>query len=568
MASEKDISSTEMLLKVIRGGETGSSPRPEDLSRPGLPERIRSRLFSSGGGGAVGVEIFQDSVNLAKVTGGRAGREVAAGACVRLPAGMGIGHPGFPAWLKERIRSVAGPGRHDIWLSLPAAGGEVWNARVPKVRKGLSNAVFWSARKEKPFNEDEYVFDYLIKGERVEDGVSKLYAEVSIASISEIERYRRLFSGIGYPLKGITLPSFAIRNLFQSGWVDPGDGPYAVLFIGVESSHVNIYDREGLLFSRAIRAGREGFAETDRDTEDTEAHSPFLDRLVRQVERTVDHSVNIQGNAAPERLYVCGGASSMPGLIDRISEHLGIPVDPLDVLSPGSKALSPFMSPPSPEQRLSLASTAGLAAPSAKTLNFLHTALDRDRQRVALRKTGLVAGFCAVLFMLTAGLWWAGDHRLKEARSRVSDLEAQLRQYPVRVTREEVMERAGEVGRHRALAREYGRKLLAPAVLKELGRMTPEGVFLSGMRLDMGAPRNRPASNSGGTVILEGLIRGDPAGLESQLAGYLLILRHSPLFGDSAIISSRPESLDSGEEVLRFTLDIKIKGMDRNDPMV
>ncbi len=570
MSTEKDISSTEMLLKVIRRRE-GGGVNPGGLSSKGFMERAKERWLASGSKKCLGVEISGSVLNLVKTRWTGMGWEVLHAGSERMPGGMNLDHPDFPGFLKERLQELGKDGRVDAWVCLSPSKGEVWNTRIPKLKKGLSNAVYWSARKEKTFEREEYLFDYGIKGEAVEDGARKLLAEVAVASAWDVEQWRRLFARLGYPLKGVTLPAFALDNLFAGGWAESGEGAYAVLHIGEDTSFVEINDRQGILFSRVIRTGRDAVLDAQAEAgqggggEDPprdkllEAISPALERIARQVERTIDHSVNILGNPAPEALYFSGGPASLPGVSGFFSEQLGLRVETLDILDPVSGRVSGDASVPGPGDRHSPVVSAGAAMPSKRTINFLHTALDRDRERAALRNTSAVAGTCALMFVLVAGCWWSAERRLEQARARVAALEERLEEYSPRTTKEMILDLAGEIRRDRETLREYARRLRPVAVLKEISRTTPDGLSLRSLTLDN-------VDSGDGTLVLEGFIRGDNARFDSRLTAYLLGLRRSPLFRDCSVRDSGLESLSSGEQVLRFTLDVEMEEV-QDDPV-
>ncbi|MCF8109864.1 MAG: pilus assembly protein PilM [Desulfobacteraceae bacterium] len=594
MATEKDISSTEKLLKVIRSSSSDreKTPPAEGTRKPGFWEQIKHRLPSAKSRRIIGVEIFRDSVNIVFKTRDKYGRRLFRGSRTALPEGVDITHPNFPSFLKAQLRNADPSGKAEIWVCLAPSKGETWNVLVPKVKSGLTNAVYWSARKEKSFDESEYYFDYRITDEVNEKGIQKLAARVSIASAGEISLYKKIFSEAGYSLKGISLPGFVFENLFANRWIDPGDQACAALYIGEDSSYIEIRGRGTALFNRVIKTGRDSILDSlimeysqqvsaedvsgippPRDRQEAaeilRRHAglsdeklfgmiqPALERLARQLERTIDHSVNVLQNPAPERIYICGGISPLAGLSDFFSQQMGLEAVIIDIpeqdLPAGSEDLLADR-----HQRLSLVSTTGLAMSSQNTVNFLHTALDRDRGKQALRNANLVAVMCALLFVATGIWWWSARHELEQARVETAALEKRLEQFTPQLTQEDLAEMAGKFREKNHELSRYSRNLYPVAALKEISRITPESIKLLAVRLENANRASGRSREKASVLTLEGFVRSEPSLYETRLTGYLLQLRRSPVFKNPSVVKSGEDTLDSGENVYRFTLNIKL----------
>ncbi|MFP4668185.1 MAG: hypothetical protein ACLFMN_05245 [Desulfobacterales bacterium] len=594
MATEKEISSTEKLLKVIRSDSSiagGTSPNSPGTRRPGFRKKIKDRLPYVRSRGVMGVELFRDAINIAFMTRDKFGRRLVHASRTPLPEDTDINHPNFPPFLKAQLRNADPSGKAEIWISLPPSKGETWNVLVPKVKKGLTNAVYWSAKRERAFDESEYYFDYRITDEVSDKGIQKYRARVSIAAAGDIKLYKKIFSGAGYNIQGITLPGFVLENQFANRWIDPRDEACAALYIGEDSSYIEIRGRSTALFNRVIKTGRDSVVDSlietgqlrtpENDTEFPlprdrreaaamlERHAglsdeelfdmiqPALERLARQLERTIDHSVNVLENPAPERIYICGAISYIPGLSEFFSQQLGLEAVIIDL--PDQDFLA------GPEeifedryQRLSLVSTAGLAMPSENTVNFLYTAVDRDRQKRALRNANLVAAMCALLFVATGIWWWSARHELEQSRAETAALEKRLEKYTPELTSEDLTEMAGRLQeKNRELGR-YSLKLRPVAALKEISRVTPENIRLLAARLDnanLSSGRN-PEKKS--VLTIEGFIRSESSLYETRLTGYLMKLRGSPVFNEPSVVESGEDTLDSGENVYKFTVNMEL----------
>ena len=625
MANEKEISSTEQLLHVIRrsDGDTGKSLQAES-SAAAAAQQAKKRWLSFPSREIIGVEIFRDRLNLVRTGRGKRGWQILDAASVPLPEGITPEHSEFPFFLKTHLENVLRSRRTDIWVCLPPSRGEVWTVQVPRLKKGLTNAAYWSARKEKTFNETEYFFDYRIKDEILDQGTQKLVAEVCIASSREIRQYKKIFSEIGHLLAGVTLPAFSLENLFKHKWIDPGEDSYAVLYIGEDASYIDIHGRQTSLFNRVIKTGRDsildslimGYSRHGLEEENLELQGeqpegadesqaalrrqqaaarlkqeasrsrkqeemmisadpnasgpyqqlfdmlrPALERLARQMERTIDHSVNVLSHPAPARIYICGAISFLPGLADFFSEQLGIPAVIMDPLAPRPESPSEAVALPDDDERLSLVSAAALAMPSEKTINFLHTATDMDKEREALRNTNVVAAACALLFVLTAAWWWTARYELKQVQNQTAQVRQELDQYTPKLQSEDLARLAGDLEQKKKQLKRFSRRLQPVAVLKALNQVTPEPIKLLHVRMVPGSHGTGTdgKSKAGGSLTVEGFVRSAPSLFETHLTGYLLKLRRSIIFKRSTIAKSTPDTLSTGEDVYRFTLTIDLR---------
>ncbi len=655
--NDQDVSSTEKLLKVIRGKGGGENTLGAGSAREGgLFTKIREKWAVSGTGVCIGVEILRDTIHIVRTERIGGSRRIVYASADPVPAGTDMDNDDFGPLLARCIRKTAVPGETiDVWACIPSSKGESWTVRVPKVRKNLGNAVYWAARKDKSFDDKDVVFDYRIAGETTENDVRKLLAEVCTVSAADVRRYRELFTAIGFPLKGLTLSSYAMENLMESGFVEPVPDVYAVLSIGEQTSWIDIHTRERMLFSRVIRTGKDSVLESlmleyDRmaendgeivitlDPRDVEAGAagpvspesdgpesdglkpegsdrgayatvgaggfasglsrddasrllksraasteydtgirddglaydrvlamiePALERVSRQMERTIDHSVNVLVNPAPQKIFVAGGLAFLPKIGAFFREQLDVPVEVLDVLDPSSFNVAPTVFFDDPEDRHALVSATGLAMPSGKTVNFIHTAYDREKERAAARTTGAVATGCAALFILTAGWWWYSLYTLEQARDRVAHLESRLNDFSPRLSVELIMEMAGQQRDAQLETARYSRRLHPVAVMSEISGLTPGNIHLVSINIQLGDIRSERAgggrgNTTGRALVLDGVVMDDPAGYEARLASYIHQLRASPLIGT---VSIRRAQLDTGiveGEVYRFTLNIEL----------
>ena len=110
---------------------------------------------------------------------------------------------------------------------------------------------------------------------------------------------------------------------------------------------------------------------------------------------------------------------------------------------------------------------------------------------------------------------------------------------------------------------EIGEKYFPVAVISELTDLTPLNVRLLSISTQVNTQAKKeeaPAKGEAkekGTLILDGIVQGDRLILESTLAGYLMELRNSPIFGQPTISKKSFERFEN-KEGLRFTAKLNL----------
>ena len=217
MARLDDITSTEKLLKVIRG-KKDEAPTPSGSPEP-LPTKTGSfkipslKLPSTAimpfkKSSTVGIDIGHEYVHLVRaVESSHKKWQIVDRICIPLPPKTPRSTPEFAAFLKVTLASFCGSAAQcSLWAIMSAARVDVRHIRIPKVpKKQIDNAVYWTARKDAPFDEKEMIFDFDVQGEVIEQGIPKLAVMVYTAPRWEIEDTKNLFSKIGWPLTGISI---------------------------------------------------------------------------------------------------------------------------------------------------------------------------------------------------------------------------------------------------------------------------------------------------------------------------------------------------------------------------
>lgn len=627
MAGYDDTTSTEKLLNVIRKNgaesETGMSAPSGGAANDFAPSSMR---IKAGRGVCIGVDISYTGLKLASI-----GKRRQLLECKTVPFGPDVDRtsPNFPQFLKKALREFCGSPRGiELWSTVPSAGVELKYLRIPKLpKKQVSNAVFWTYKKENPFNEREVVFDYDVIGDTVEDGIKKTEVLAYTAPIADIEELKSLFEKAGYPLTGVTAIPFAFQNLFRTGFIPGKETEVCNLYVGRNWSRIDIFSKGNLVLSRGIKAGInsmidacqeqinsergggvegeivvqiEGHETPGGDASDPidgdqaraifdsfvqgvdagpqiagqvfrrndvfEMVQPALNRLVRQVDRTLEHYRQKLRGDAVSLVYISGGISSCEAVVDYISEQLGAPVEMLDPMGAGMPA--PAGGSTAALERAAYGPTVGLAlSENELTPNFTYTYKDEEQAEQVKKNQSLVVGGFIVLMALLLGFYLYQGMQLGSKMAEKEDLQKRLAEFVPQVNEEMITEVVNVMNVNRAKMDLYGAKYNGLAVVSEITSSTPPNVRLLNITADFGpnasigqATEDKNGKKGGEAkkyLNIEGIVSGDKKDIEPALAQYLLSLQVSPLFGKPSV-KEQSLRIFEGREVLLFSASVEV----------
>jgi len=264
-------SSTDKLLDMIRGsGKKGGgveTPAPQPLAPKrkwnlGLSLKAGSSAGSSSKNVHLGVELVGGAIRMVKLTLGSGRSRTLEFKTVSIPE-QGPDAPELSLVLRLALKDFLGKTDADVWAVVPAETADLRFLQVPKTnKKQISNAIYWTAKKEASFDDAEVVFDYELQGEVIEKGAPRLSVLAYTVKREEFEKLRNLFLQAGYPLAGITLPSISMRNLLRGNWVEGGEKTQACLHLGGEFSRIEIFSGGNLQIVRVLKGGLSAMAQS------------------------------------------------------------------------------------------------------------------------------------------------------------------------------------------------------------------------------------------------------------------------------------------------------------------
>jgi type IV pilus assembly protein PilM len=555
MKSDREITSTEKLLDIIRGKKDSGIEKTDEVvkvkkKRPSL-KAFRFRPFDSKV--TVGVDVGYQSLRMVKIQETAENQwKLVDYRSVPLPKAS-VGSFEFTGFVKSELSKFCGTSKNlKIWTLIPSSKVDVRFIKIPKVPpKQVENAVYWTVKKEITFEDSETILDYDVQGDITEQGVQKLSVLVHTTPRSEVQSIQDLFSDAGYNLAGVTIAPFAIQNLFRTGWVPVVGDVTASLYIGRDWSRIDMYSKGNLVLTRGIKAGlssmvealvetynekmkkapaeRDSVAKTDRGLTTEQAHKllmslnpdapplgredfghqlkeeeifsmilPAIERLVRQVERTF-------ANVGAERvgkIYIAGVIDGYKPLVDYIGDQLGIESGIMDALSLDSPSIYDVNPPSSVSERVAFAPAVGLAlSDNSRTPNLNFTYKAKQKMIQVARVNRVIMMGVLLFILLGSGAFYWQLHLADQKKATYENLRKELDRYNPRIDKNFILQIATKVKQEQGVTRSYSERYIGMAVISELSTLTPSHIRLLKMRTDMAAVP--AAKNPGGTPAKE-----------------------------------------------------------------
>ena len=533
--------------------------------------------------------------------------------------------PQFPQFLRTVLTDFCRNSKNvDIWCTISSARVETRQIRIPKVApKQIPNSVYWSFKKISSFDETKTIFDFEILGEVEEGDRPKIEVMAYTAPRQEVNELEDIFSRAGYPLKGISIVPFAFQSILRAGLIKTDEPNVSSLYIGRDWSRIDIFSEGNLILSRGIKAGVKTMIEALRTeiegnlfelsiakspTKDSariraikkklkneleQAHLlffgvihesgpsglddrqqllkedkifkmilPALERLVRQVERTLRHfSLNFD-NARVGKVYISSGVNPHQRIVDYIGEELAIPTETLNPFADSPNFISLAPSPDDASEQSSYVPAMGMAlSTNDLTPNFLHTYKDKQRDfKTQWLNRGVFAAFVLVILLCAGVSFWQG-RQIEDKEYKLMQINRQLENVTLRVDKSLILKLVDETQANRRQIKEVGQKYFGLAVISEITQLTPSSIQLISVTTTLAdtpvKQKGKSKKSLPKTLVLDGIVSGDRLILEPKLAGYLMELKNSPIFAEPKL-SKKAFERYKNKDVLRFTARLKI----------
>ena len=343
---------------------------------------------------------------------------------------------------QSRNVNVCAPGYHTFskFVKLP-----------PVDTSKVTQIIQYEAQQNVPFPLEEVVWDYQILGAAPTGELEVLL--VAIKS-DVVESLFRTADKAGLRLELVDVSPAALCNAFRYNYGDL-QGCTMLLDIGAKTSNLLFFEK-GSVYSRGINIGanaitqdfakesklgydaaeklkiEEGFVSLGGAYEEPEnAHQAAISKIARQVltrlhiqvNQTIQFYRGQQGGSPPDRLFLSGGATSMPYTAQFFSEKLNLPVEyfnPLRNLQINEEL---------PREELAKVAHSLGEAVGLGLRNLAHCPVELNlmpksslkRQQFNQKKPYLVASvFCLILLVFAYG--WFYDNEAAEKQKALDQL--------------------------------------------------------------------------------------------------------------------------------------------------
>jgi Tfp pilus assembly PilM family ATPase len=532
---------------------------------------------------------------------------------VPYPVGQRPGSPGFAAFLKDTINDFYPLHRRaTIWAVASLPSMQVRFLSIPKVRPSqLSNLVYWTFRKEIPFDPVLTVFDYDVEGEVSVPGESKR-VDVTAYTVAQadVDAVTGLFLKAGLHLDGLMIPSFALRNVFRfhmsglSGTVvglHVGDDSSSIMF--VKGRHVvshrvfktgmnvmldmmkdrhpdwttehafNVMGEALKHDGHAMPAGN-GLSADDAERIKESIHVAF-GRLFQQVERSV--SAYLVGRSGEEVniMYVSGAITAWPSLVSELGAQLGMNSRVLNPLTAHHRKDATH-APITEEEGGGMALSLGAALSDPVTSpNLLHTYVKReqDTRLLRMRSWVTVLGSAALIGLILVYILFARMNRT--TRIELEGYRKQVAQFAPYPDRTMIQAMVDDASADSIRMKRMAQCCLPVSALQVMAGQIPDDIHLEGFSITStaevkdarrgGTSRNAEELSARYRVHLDGMVLGPSASQQSKLASYMLRLEDTDLFEQVSLSRTEAGSKD-GDSVLLFGIEMMTESLMPADP--
>jgi hypothetical protein len=360
------------------------------------------------------------------------------------------------------------------------------------------------------------------------------------------------------PLPGAELPEY------------PTDQPPAV-------EPLNAAQAQALLRHVLLGAPKPDFATPAHllsPTEMIDIIAPAIERLARQVERTLDYFASSQ-QARCDALHLSGDIFGSGAIAQALAGQLGFtPVifDATQIVGGGELAV--------PADRMSLAPAlaAALSQPG-RGVNLIANYKTRTAQEAKNAVTSrLLLGLAGMLVCIGAA-GFLMERTVAAKRAELSQIRGSMTALGPALDETSIQATVNLFKTHQSALREASTRLLAPAALAEIGQRIPENVRLLTFTAEYPAPDAAPAGappapgqppappaagqkaapKTNGVVSIEGVVTGDRAEFDAGLSRFILALQASPMFSMPVVNESGLKELGDGGQVLYFSMRLGVK---------
>lgn len=313
-------------------------------------------LFGLGASTIVGLDIGSSAIKLVEAEKKRSGWVVRSFASVNLPEdtivdGEVVNH----AAVVEAIKSVvkeSGVRAKLICTSVAGSSVIIKHIAVPKASaKELEDQVYWEAEQYIPFDMKDISLDFEVVQE--DNGEGKMDILLVAAKKDFIDKRLASVRDSGLEPHVLEVDVLALANVFWENYDMTPDNAVVLVDVGASLTKINIINQTTSIFTRDIAVGGKnltqeiqnklGVSFQEAEVLKIDACStgqipeevlPLVNAISESVALEIRRSLDFYA-ASPTQvpvtgIFLCGGASRIPGLSNMLAEMLGLPIEYLN----------------------------------------------------------------------------------------------------------------------------------------------------------------------------------------------------------------------------------------------
>jgi len=249
-----------------------------------------------------------------------------------------------------RVFSEAKIKQKDVALSISGQAVIIRKITVPMMTAAeLDEQIQWEAEQHIPFDIKDVHVDYEVLRRRPEAGQMDLL--LVAAKHDEINDYSEIARSAKLTPKVVDIDAFTVQNLFEFNRGIPPEHTFAIINVGASLASINIISHGASAFTRDIANGGNYITEQIQKQlgvpfEQAEEYKcmsgmapqsvppqvqPIIesvcDSIAGEIQRSLDFFHATSGEADMHRIYLTGGSSNLPSLMNAIGRRSRVGVE-------------------------------------------------------------------------------------------------------------------------------------------------------------------------------------------------------------------------------------------------
>jgi len=305
---------------------------------------------------SIGLDIGSGLIKVAVIDHGKSQPELVRVAMTPLLADAIVeGEIMDPGIVADAISSCLQQAGVSAKAVVTAVGGRdviIKKIQIERVKEQQARELMrWEAEQHVPFDMESVELDFQILDP---NGTDDQMSVLLVAAKRElVEAKVRVLTDAGLSAAAVDVDAFALHNAFERNHPDAMNGIVALVNVGHEVTNINIVEDGVPILTRDLTVGTRRFREDlqrDRGLGAEEAaallqgydQSEHLNAVFET--RAEEIAVGVERAAAflasssrsgaqVSAVYVCGGGSRAPGLLDALAARLRLPVEPASPLA-------------------------------------------------------------------------------------------------------------------------------------------------------------------------------------------------------------------------------------------